>query len=322
MDASEDGRPWRYIFCSDEIPNFCRLLLEMSLGDDTILRDTILHIDINPDIWKGATMEIDSHEAGRSRIKKLLEPLRQLHSFGAAPVEGPVSSKYKEEIFRSVSGDCPTAMDVINIAMVALKQGDEHIIEGQVSAAKRKYGSALSYVRSCCWHYDERDFIVNSGPFPGLQAVQVMTNLQLRIQARLAASFLNNGMLRMARIYTERSLDSRRRYDRGWKTYSPTELDIEPWENVVFAEILHVSANINYAHGAVWDALADLWEAGQLEPLDDEQHSKYEIWEEHEARLRTRRTNRLEAQKLQRRKRIEKAEGNENPSSAILETEN
>ncbi len=33
VDASEDGRPWRYIFCSDEIPNFCRLLLETSLGD-------------------------------------------------------------------------------------------------------------------------------------------------------------------------------------------------------------------------------------------------------------------------------------------------
>ena len=325
-NTSEDERPWRYIFCSDEIPNFCRLLLEMSLNYDTILRDTILHININPYIWNGETTEIDSHPAGLSRMKKLLEPLRQLHSFGAAPVEGPLSGNYKEEIFRSVSGDCPTAMDLINTTMVALKQGDKHIAEGKVSdegkvlAAKRMYGLALIYVRSCCWRYHERDFIMDSGPFPGLQAVQAMTNLEIRIRARVAALFLNSGMLRMARIYIERSLDSRRRYDRGWKTYSPDRLNIEPWEHVVFAEVLHVSADINYAHGAVWAALADLRVAGELEPLDDEQTSKYKMWKEHKARLHTRCVNRREAQKLQRRKRIVKAEGNEDPLSAILET--
>ena len=324
VDASEDGRPWCYIFCSDEISNFCRLLLEleMSLGDDTILRDTILYIDINPDIWKGETTEIDSHPAGLSRIKKILEPLRQLHSFGAAPVEGPLSGKYKGEIFRSVSRDCPTAMDLVHTAMVALKQGDEHINEGQILAANLEYGSALNCVRSCCWRYGERDFIMNSGPFPGLQAEQVMTNLQVRLQTRIAALFLNSGKLRMARIYTERSLDSRRRYDRAHKMYYPDELDIEPWEHVVFAEVLHISANINYVHGAVRAAVADLREAGVLQPLNDEQKSRYTMWEEHAARISTRCENRLEAEKVQRRKRNEKAEGNEDPLFASLKTEN
>ena len=40
LDASEDGRPWRYIFRSEELPNFCRLLLKISMSGRSFLWDS------------------------------------------------------------------------------------------------------------------------------------------------------------------------------------------------------------------------------------------------------------------------------------------
>ena len=53
LDESADNQPCRYIFCSDELPTFCRLLLK-GLGKHSkgrYLRDTTIHIDIR-NTWK------------------------------------------------------------------------------------------------------------------------------------------------------------------------------------------------------------------------------------------------------------------------------
>ena len=321
LDAAEDGRPWSYIFCSAELPNFCRLLLEISMEDRSVFLDTILYIDIDPTIWNGQATGMDSNPAGLSRLGKLLEPLRQLHSFGAALVEGPLSGSYKRDINNSVCKDCPMAMDIIETALVAQSQGDDHFGKGQLLRANLKYKSALNYVRSCCWVYDEQDLIMSSGPFSGLEAMQAAENLEIRLQARIAATYLESGMLRMARIYTERAVDPRRPYDRrGNKMYHP--LEIEPWERVVFAEILHVSAQISYIHGGLREAQCDLRRAGELNPFTDEQNSRYEAWKAHGNRLMTRRAKQGEARDLQKLKQTEKAEGNPKDSPLSFINEN
>ena len=112
----------------------------------------------------------------------------------------------------------------------------------------------------------------------------------------------------MARIYTERALDPRRPYDvdRHQKMYY---LDIQPWQGVVFAEVLDVAAKISYTHGDVHEATLSLSQAGMLAPFNEEQQSRYEAWQIHAERLRVRRASREERRRLQRQKQIVKAEG-------------
>ena len=249
---------------------------------------------------------MDSNPAGRSRMGRLLEPLRQLHSFGAALVEGPLSGNYKGDIVRSVCKDRPTAMDIIDTAILAQGQGDDLLGKGQFLRANLRYKSALSYVDSCCWEYDEQNLIMSSGQFSGLEAVQVVGNLKVSLQARIAATYLKSGMLRMARIYTERAVDRRRPYDRRFnKMDSP--LKIEPWERVAFAEILHVSAKINYTHGRLCQGICDLQTAGELHPLNDEEESRYQVWKKQGDSLLARRAKQRDLQEL---KKTEKVEGN------------
>ena len=305
VHASKDERPWNYIFSNDELPTFCRLLLKLSSSNDGLLRNTILYIEINPAIWNAQAMEIDS-TPGLYRIQKLLDPLRQLHSFGAAVVEGPLSGSYKRSINASVCGDCPTALDIIQISMRDFSQGDQYLSEGRLLQANNMYKSSLNHVGSCCWRYNERDLITNSKPFPDLTAMQAIANLKVRLQARIASVYLRSGMLRMARIYTERALDPRRPYERGWKVYS---LDIEPWEGIVYAEVLHVAAQIRYIQGNVWEAKQQLREAAQLVPLSKEQQSTHKAWRIHADALDQRYKDREQAKKLLYQKQNKQTEG-------------
>lgn len=121
--------------------------------------------------------------------------------------------------------------------------------------------------------------------------------------------YLQNGQLRMARIYTERAFDPRRPYDRGWKQYY---LELEPWQEVVYAEVLHVAASLSYIYVDVSEACNSLEEAGKYVPFNEKQKSRHEAWEAHRDRLWERRVNQGKARDLQCEKNIQKAEGMEN----------
>ena len=307
IDSSEDDRPGKYIFCSDELPTFCRLVLNMGTIDGRLFQDTALCIGVNPAIWKGPAIEMDSSPAGRSRTQKLLEPLRQLHSFRISRVEGPLSSTYKESISKSVCNDCPTALEIIRTVMDALTQGNEQMSESHFVRANQHYKQALSYAGSCCWQYHEKNFITEEEPFPGLTTAQVLANLQVRLHARISLMYAKSGMLRMARIYTERALDPRRAYDdRHNKTLS---LDLQPWEEVVYAEVFLVAAEISGTHGQVEHAVRDLRAADRLVPLDQEPQSRYERWKKDADRIGEKYHNKWLGQCPQRLIEKNKAEG-------------
>ena len=306
-DASEDGRPWSYIFCSEELPEFCRLLLKLSRNDHNILQKTVLYVDINPALLNGQATDIDSNPAGQARMRKLLDPLRQLHGLGAAQIDGPLSGSYKGYIITSICRHCPTAWDIVSTTMAYLIQGDSQASEGQLRLANLRYKAALSLVLSCCWRNEERDFIMDGGPFPELETSQTISNIVVRLQARIAAVYLEGGKLRMARIYTERALDPRRKSDHRHNKMDI--LDIEPWQQAVYAEVRHVAVKISYAHGDVHEARHQLRDANCLEPFNEEEQARYEAWGADEVRLRARQDDRSKARKMDRKKRIEKAEG-------------
>ncbi|KAM0798573.1 hypothetical protein BDR22DRAFT_858927 [Usnea florida] len=281
-ELPEDDQAGKYIFCSDELPAFCRFLLKRS---GMPLGNMALCIGVNPAIWKGPAMGMDRSPVGRSRVQKLLEPLRQLHSFESSCIEGPLTATYKDSIRKSVCNDCPTALETISTVVGMLTQGNERMSEGRFVLAMQHYKQALNYAGSCCWLYGEEDFIIEDEPFPGLTAAQVLANLQVRLQACISLLYLKSGMLRMARIYAELALDHRRVFDDLHKTYS---LDLESWEGVVYAEALLVSAEISGTHGRVENAVRDLEEADSFVPLNQEQRSRYDCWKKDRDRIRER----------------------------------
>ena len=310
-DAPEDGRPWSYIFCSDELPEFCRLTLEMHKQTGSPLRETVLYVDINSAIANGQVQAIDDHPAGRARMHKLLDPLRPLHSLGAAQIDGPLSGSYKDEIIRSLCKNGPTALEIVYVTIASLEQADQQASRDQLRQANLGYKAALSLIRPCCWQYQDWDpdwdLIMSDGPFPGLQVYKVVENIAVRLHARIAAVYYKSNELRMARIYTERALDFRRPYDGQYRRY--WGLDVPHWKHVVYAEVFHVAAMISYTHGNVREAICNLSQAGDYVPFDEEQKLRSEAWQAHADRLTAMRDQRWEASQRHVEKRMEKAEG-------------
>ena len=299
--------PWKsYIFCSDQLPELCRFLVEFRGANDRFLRNLVLCVDISPAVGKEHTTEIDSSPAGRTRMRKFFDPLRQLHSLGAVQIDGPLSGSYKSKVITSVCKPCPTAMAIIHETVISLNKADELANEGQFRHAKLEYNAALSLIRSCCWRYREQEFTMDEGPFPGLKAFQAVSNLVVRLQARIAVVYLRSEKLRMARIYTDRAMDPRRPIDRrGNKEYY---LEIKPWEGIVYAEVLHVAAIISYTHGDVHEAIRRLREAREFVLFNEEQASRYKAWQAHAERLRERYYRRQETRSKQKEKQSEKLE--------------
>ncbi len=312
-DVPEDGQPWDYIFCCEELPEFCRILLEMGRHERSIIRDTALILELNPALGNGQAVEIDSNAAGLSRMRKLLSPLRQLHSLGAAQIDGPLSASYKKDIITNVCKSCPSAMEIIESTMDVLDLADQQADKGQFRCANLGYKAAFSCIHTCYWQWEEHDFILDSGPFPGLQTFQVVENISVRLHARIAAVYLESGQLRMARIYTERALDPRRRFDhRGNKE---REIVVEPWEEIAYAEVLHVAAKISYTHGDVWEAICDLKTAGHFDPLNEEQESRKNAWQAHIDRRWARQMHAWETTDKRTETRNKNAEGISDPAN-------
>ena len=310
VDVTEDGGPWSYVFCSDELPEFCRLVSSISESHEDVIGRTTLNIDINPAIGNGQAVEMESSPAGLARLRKLLDTLHQLYGFGAAIIQGPFSEGYKEEITASVCMAYPTAMDVIHKVLVSLEHADEEVRKGQMTQANVRYKATLSLIESCCYGNDEGQQVLDNGPFPGLAVRQVVPNIAVRLHARIAGVYFESGKMRMARIYSERALDSRRRYDRGWKV---KDIEVEPWEGVVYAEVLHVAAQISYSHGGVREATINIRDAAELVPLNQEQEFRYKAWQSQVDKLYRRSSDRYRAKNRQSEKQDEKSEGNENP---------
>ena len=289
-----DKQPSKYVFCVDELPTFCRRLLK-GLGKHNKgenLRETTIHIDIRNN-WRNQSWEMDRSASGVLRLHKLLDPLRQLHSLRAVQIEGPLSASYKRNVIADLGKESPTAMDLIGTAIMMLDQGDQHIRQDCLIDAINIYKTALNCVRSCCWIYDERDFLLDSGPFPGLTAEQTMRNMKVRLLARIASTYFQKGMLRMARIYTERAL--KREHSPYFQDRTLYQVDRRPWQQVVYTEVLHVSAQIFYAYGYVSKALKDLRKAQEYAELNVEQLCTLQAWEMHRDRLSERRTNTFRA---------------------------
>ena len=304
----EDGKPWNYIICSSQLPEFCRLLFWKNRG---VLGQTTLHVEIDSTVQTGQVTETESATCGRSRFDEFLDPLCQLHSFEVVHIQGPLSGRYKHELIASICKDRPTPEAVIQLSMLSLDRADEQVSRGHFTKAILIYKAALSSIRSCKRPWRRNPTFMADGPFPGILAFEVISNIVVRLQGRIASVYFQTGQLRMARIYTERALDPRRAYDRRYNKQD--YIETEEWEGVVYAEVLHVAAKISYANNNIGKALYELSQANKCAPFDEEQESQHRIWEsqwnERCAKNTQREGQRKEAKNIYSRKENEKIEG-------------
>ena len=164
-DPPKDGRPWTYIFCSEELPEFCRLLLDLCWRFDGRLENTVLYINISAAIANEQAKVMDNNPPGRARIQKLLGPLRRLHSLGATQIDGPLSDSYKSEIVKSICKNCPTTMVIIHETIASLEQADDQASKDQIQQALLGYKAALSFIRSVDLLHPDSDLVMSDGPF-------------------------------------------------------------------------------------------------------------------------------------------------------------
>ena len=148
---------------------------------------------------------------------------------------------------------------------------------------------------------------MDGGPFPTLTAEQAKHNIKVRLLARIASACLNSGMLRMARIYVERALYPRRVYDHRFQIINPAELPNR--EKTVYAEVLHVSARVYYAHGHVREAIGDMSQAQEYRSPHEEEKSRLEAWEKRHIYLLEKAEKRTKSRDLQRQKEGRNTEG-------------
>ena len=302
-DAHEDGPPWKYIFSSDELPTFCRLLFGRAQWDN-VFRPTSLYILINPNIWTEQAREMDE----MSRVKKLVDPLHLLHSFRGAQVDGPLSGSYKGKIIESVCKDCPNALEILDAANSILGDGDDQVSKSQYMSGIMKYKLGLTYAHSCRWLYDEYDHIMDGGPFSELSAKQAMSNLEVRLTARIARAYFLAKLMRMARMYTDRAVSSHPSW-RGWRGNGRYSISVQPWEGDVYAEVLHVAAELGYTDGHLCVAVELLEDAGKLASLSEEQKSKLRSYKDRALCLSKRSEKRARARKAQTEREDEKTKG-------------
>ena len=304
----EDGKPWKYIFCSSQIPEFCRLFLNNIVA---VHGQPTLHVEIASTVQTGSETETESTTCGLSRLDELLDPLRQLHSFEVVHIQGPLSGKYKNELIASICKDRPTPEAIIQLSMLYTDRADDLVSKRHFTKAKLLYKAALSSIRSCRWPRRRNPIIMADGPFPGLSDGENISNIVVRLQGRIASVYFQTGQLRMARIYTERALDPRRPYDHRY--HKQTNINTEDWEGIVYAEVLHVAAKISYANHNLDEALYALDQAEECAPFDKEQECQYEVWKSQSMRLDTKREQRFkqreEAKEIRSRKEDEKIEG-------------
>ena len=294
-----------YIFCIEEMPTFCRLLSKLQKRyPHPPLRRPSIFVNVSA-TWRDVQWEMDCSAAGLLRLQKLLGPLRQLHIFGTAQIEGPISDSYKSDVIASLCKNPPTATELIQTVMMCSSEADELLGQGFAIDAIGKYKSALNCVRSSRWRHDFRRFAVDSGSLAGLSAEQPICSLKVRLLARIALTYFDSGRMRMARIYVARAIGS---YSVLFGYAKLRKLGYRPWEPDVFAEVLHVSAQIWYACGHVEDAVGDLCRARGYVELNEEQQRRLEVWQKQNSRLRERREKKAKSRDLQLQQEARKVE--------------
>jgi len=114
-----------------------------------------LYIRIAPRISPSLLPAVDDRPNPQSKLRRLLEPLRQLHSTEIIKIEGPSSLSYMQEIVEGTSGPPDNINEVLKKVLLALSGGDEARDHSDLSLAVVRYKSGLQTIHSHFGDYED-----------------------------------------------------------------------------------------------------------------------------------------------------------------------
>ena len=150
------------IFPADDLPALCTSLLQVHEFSSFSFR-IIVDQSIGASLMEGD----DGSPCPRSKLARLLNPLRQLHSMEVLSLEGPGSAQYKAEIMASIGDRQDSVKEMIDKASAATDQGDAAYNAGSLTLAIRNYKNALNVVRSSSLEDFELDEVLEDGLYAG-----------------------------------------------------------------------------------------------------------------------------------------------------------
>lgn len=219
-EASCDYEYKNYTVTYNELPGLCKGLLWAENCIPGRLASTKLRLIIADEVGiDGARVKEDNSTETRnektsgttsSRVRKLLEPLRRLHSINDLRILGPLSEKYKAAVIADISRFTPSFEDIFNYARISLEKAIGHFDSGDFASSIIELKNAIDEVHNAALHRDIRlsprsDFItrpykITTGPYAGYNLCDASLAVRVTLVTKLARAYLKIGDIDSAEI--------------------------------------------------------------------------------------------------------------------------
>lgn len=150
-----------------ELPGLCRSLLWTENDSPGRLALTKLKLIIGDEVGTdGARVKKDKTTKGHnektigttsSRVRRLLEPFRRLHSIKDLQIIGPLSDIYKSEVIADMSKPPPSNKDLFNFVFISLEKAMDKFDSGDFASSIPEYLNTLDELDDA--HKRERSMI-------------------------------------------------------------------------------------------------------------------------------------------------------------------
>ena len=125
------------------------------------------------------------------RLRRLLEPLRALHSIGSSYIDGPISERYREAIQTSLFRSPPSLQDLFPILVSAYEEAMTTFRAGYFTLAVQQLRGALDIWNGLTYMYTaDSSTKLATGPFAGLMLQQALGSIRYDLFKTLVRAYL------------------------------------------------------------------------------------------------------------------------------------
>lgn len=156
------------ILVAADLPMLCREFLRSastSLGQS--LGSLLMDIWIEDDVQKLSNTQDNTLPYVNSKLRRLLDPLRHLHSLNKVNIYGSDRSKYETDTIASMTGSRPAPTARLEAACGFRDEGMTAYNRGDIGFAINKFNSALHLIRGSCFTAGEGRRTLIDGPEAG-----------------------------------------------------------------------------------------------------------------------------------------------------------
>lgn len=146
-----------------------------SLGQS--LGSLLMDIRIEDNVQEPSNTHDNTLPHVNSKLRRLLDPLRHLHSLNKVNIYGSDRLKYKTDIIASMTGSRPAPTARLEAACGFCDEGLTAYNRGDIGFSINKFNSALHLIRDSCFTVEEENKILIDGPEAGRSIRKWVTHL-------------------------------------------------------------------------------------------------------------------------------------------------